>query len=217
MKKALLIYGGWEGHEPEKCIKVVKKELTEANIECILSNTLDAYLDIDLMNSIDLIVQCWTMGQITKEQLDALMNTVKNGTGLAGWHGGLCDAFRNEPDYQLMVGGQWVAHPGGETVRYTVNITNRQDTITDGLEDFTIQSEQYYMHVDPAVEVLATTTFKGDQENVDWIAGVEMPVVWKKQYFNGRVFYCSLGHNAKDFALYQVPEIIKRGCLWAAK
>ena len=56
-----------------------------------------------------------------------------------------------------------------------------------GITDFDYPSEQYYMHVDPANEVLATTTFSG--EHAPWIEGVVMPVVWKRRYGEGRVFY----------------------------
>jgi type 1 glutamine amidotransferase len=162
---------------------------------------------------LDLIVQVFTMSQITREQEAGLLNAVRSGVGLAGWHGGLGDSFRNNTEYQFMVGGQWVAHPGG-VIDYEVNITDHDDPITRGLGDFKMHSEQYYMHVDPINEVLATTTFSG--EHAPWIEGVVMPVVWKKTYGKGRVFYTSLGHVAKDFDVPQAREIVQRGMLWAA-
>ena len=70
------------------------------------------------------------------------------------------------------------------------------------------------MHVDPNVKVLATTTFSG--EHAEWIDGATMPVVWKKTYGKGRVFYTSLGHVAKDFDVPEALEILKRGIRWAA-
>lgn len=112
-----------------------------------------------------------------------------------------------------MVGGQWVAHPGG-VIDYEVNITAVDDPITAGLKDFKMLSEQYYMHVDPNVEVLATTTFS--DEYAPWIKGTVMPVVWKKMYGQGRVFYSSLGHVAKDFEVPEVLKIMQRGLLWAS-
>jgi uncharacterized protein len=78
-----------------------------------------------------------------------------------------------------------------------------------------MHSEQYYMHVDPSNEVLATTTFKGDI--FSWIEGVVMPVVWKRKWGRGNVFYCSLGHVAKDFDVPEVREIVRRGLLWATR
>ena len=137
------------------------------------------------------------------------------GVGLAGWHGGMCDSFRNDTEYQFMTGGQWVAHPGG-CVPYTVNVMNRKYPITRGLKDFKMNSEQYYMHTDPGNEVLATTTFNG-RHGTPWIRGTVMPVVWKRMWGKGRVFYTSLCHVAKDFAVPEALEIVKRGILWAAR
>ena len=136
-------------------------------------------------------------------------------SGIAGWHGGLVDAFRSVTEYQYMIGGQWVAHPGNETVEYEVNIIDHDDPITRGLSDFKIRSEQYYMHVDPVNEVLATTTFTGEHDPL--IEGVVMPVVWKKMYRKGRVFFSSVGHSPKDFDIPQSMEIMKRGMLWASR
>lgn len=213
-KSILFVYGGWEGHEPEQCKDLFVPWLKEQGYNVTVSSSLDSYLDSELMNSIDLIIQTITMSSITEEQAEALLEAVAmNGVGIAGWHGGLGDSFRENTDFQFMVGGQWVAHPGG-MIDYTVNITDKEDPITKGLEDFRMRSEQYYMHVDPGNEVLATTTFTG--EHVSWIDGVTMPVVWKKQFGKGKVFYSSLGHNAADFV--DNPDamtIMQRGILWA--
>jgi type 1 glutamine amidotransferase len=187
--------------------------LEEQGFEVKVSNTLDAYLDEEKMKSLDLIVQVYTMAQITRDQEAGLLQAVKSGVGLAGWHGGLADSFRSNTEYQFMVGGQWVAHPGG-VIDYEVQITDHEDPITRGLSDFKMHSEQYYLHVDPIVQVLATTTFSA--RHAPWIEGVIMPVVWKKMYGKGRVFYTSLGHVAKDFDVPQAREIVQRGMLWAA-
>jgi type 1 glutamine amidotransferase len=163
-----------------------------------------------------LIVPVWTMGQISGEQSKALREAVRGGAGLAGWHGGMCDSFRQNTEYQFMTGGQWVAHPGG-VIGYTVSVTNRKDPITRGLKDFRMRSEQYYMHVDPGSEVLAYTTFTGRHGGAYWIRGTVMPVIWKRRYDKGRVFYTSLGHVAADFQVPEVLEIVKRGIMWAAR
>ncbi|MGH8759949.1 MAG: ThuA domain-containing protein, partial [Burkholderiales bacterium] len=139
---------------------------------------------------------------------------VRCGVGLAGFHGGMCDAFREAVDYQFMCGGQWVAHPGN-IIDYRVNILRRDDPVMQGIEDFDYRSEQYYMHVDPSNQVLATTTFSG--EHADWIDGVVMPVVWKRRYGEGRVFYSSLGHVAAEFEVPQMRAILRRGMVWAAR
>jgi type 1 glutamine amidotransferase len=213
-KKALIVWGGWEGHEPHQCVDIYAPYLRENGYDIEISDSLDAYLDEDRMLALDLIVPVWTMGTITTEQEKGLLAAVESGVGIAGWHGGMADSFRNNTEYQFMVGGQWVAHPGG-VIEYIVNITNHEDPITAGLSDFKMNSEQYYMHVDPANEVLATTTFNG--ERLPWIDGTVMPVVWKRMWGTGRVFYTSLGHVAKDFNVPEARTIVQRGMLWASK
>jgi len=214
MKKALIVWGGWEGHEPKKCADIFAPALRERGFEVEVSDTLDSYLDTEKMLALDLVVPIWTMGTITREQEKGLLDAIGSGVGLGGWHGGMADAFRNNTTYQWMVGGQWVAHPGN-IIDYTVNITNHDDPITAGLNDFQMHSEQYYMHVDPANQVLATTTFNG--EHAPWVAGTVMPVVWKRMWQQGRVFYSSLGHVASDFNVAEAKEIQIRGMLWASR
>jgi hypothetical protein len=213
-KKALMVWGGWDGHEPKQCVDIFAPFLREQGYEVEISTNLDAYLDNAKIQTLSLIVPVWTMGTITREQEAGLLEAVKNGIGIAGWHGGMGDSFRNNTEYQFMVGGQWVAHPGG-VIDYDVKITNHTDMITTGLKDFHMQSEQYYMHVDPANEVLATTTFGG--EHAPWIKGTVMPVVWKRLWGAGRVFYTSLGHVAKDFNVPEARTIVQRGLLWASR
>lgn len=213
MKKAMLVWGGWDGHEPDQCARVAADMLRSEGFDVQIADTLDVYKDEAAMAACALIVPCWTMGTIEPEQEKALLDAVTNGKGIAGWHGGMCDAFRNNPAYQWMTGGQWVAHPGG-IIKYEVNITRPGDPIVAGLSDFNMESEQYYMHVDPSNEVLATTTFSG--EHASWIEGCVMPVVWKRRFGAGRVFYSSLGHTAKDFEVPEAREILRRGMLWAS-
>jgi len=211
-KKVLFVWGGWMGHEPDKCRDILVPWMISEGAEVTVSDTLEVYVKTDLKKDVDLIVQVWTMGGIESKQEQALLEAVKSGVGLAGWHGGLGDAFRNNTEYQFMVGGQWVAHPGG-VIDYRVNIVDHEDPVTKGLSDFDIHSEQYYMHVDPNVKVLATTTF--NDKNAYWIDGTVVPVAWKKVYGIGRVFYSSLGHVADDFKVPEVLEIQKRGIHWA--
>jgi type 1 glutamine amidotransferase len=213
-KKALIVWGGWDGHEPKQCVEIFAPYLKEQGFDVRISDSLDVYLEADYMNSLSLIVPIWTMGTITREQESGLLNTIARGVGVAGWHGGMGDAFRNNTEYQFMVGGQWVAHPGG-VIDYDVNIVDHQDPVTAGLKDFHMHSEQYYLHVDPSNKVLATTTFKGD--HAPWIDGTVMPVAWKRHWGAGRVFYCSLGHVAKDFDVPEALTIVQRGMLWATK
>ncbi len=213
-KSVLLVYGGWKGHNPEAIKDLFLPWLKDQGFNVTVSNSLNVYADKEKIKTYDLIFQTWTMGKLTKEEEQGLTEAVKNGTGLAGCHGGLGDSFRENTNYLFMVGGQFVAHPGGK-IKYKVNITNHKDPITKGVFDFYITSEQYYMLVDPALEVLATTTFSG--EHAPWIKGVKMPVVWKKKFGKGKVFYSSIGHSISDFNIPEVMEIMKRGILWAIR
>ena len=212
-KNILVVWGGWDGHQPDVFAKKISKWAKQMGAHVIVSDSLGVYSNKDLMDKQDLIIQYWTMGEISKEQSEGLIEAVKNGTGLVGCHGGLGDSFRNNTDYQYMVGGQWVTHPGGK-INYSVQISNTGDPVTEGLQDFEIQNtEQYYMHVDPNVRVLATTTFNADHDA--WIEGNSMPVVWKKHHDKGPVFYNSIGHNPEDFDHPAVWTMLTRGIDWA--
>jgi type 1 glutamine amidotransferase len=213
-KKVLFVYGGWPGHEPEPCRDLFVPWMKSLGWDVTVSDNQDVYADKELMGSLDLVVQVWTMGTIGKENLAGLLGAVRGGVGIAGWHGGLGDAYRQETEFQFMVGGQWVAHPGN-VIDYTVEITDKNDPITAGLSDFKMHSEQYYMHVDPNNTVLATTTFSG--EHAPWIDRATIPIAWKKAYGKGRVFYTSLGHVAKDFEVPEALTIMQRGILWASE
>lgn len=207
--KALIVYGGWAGHEPAQVAEIFRKVLVEEGFSVEMSETLDSLLNTDKLKELDLIVPEWTMGKISKEQLGSLCKAIGEfGVGLAGVHGGMGDSFRESCDYQFMVGGQWVAHPGG-IIDYRVHIVDHADCVTAGLNHFNMKSEQYYMHVDPSNHVLATTTFECN--------GCTMPVAWKRMFGKGRIFYSSLGHVAKDFDVPEALTIIRRGMVWAAK
>ena len=217
MKKALIVWGGWHGHEPEQCAHIVRDMLLKNDFEVRLETQTAAFADPALA-LLDLIVPIFTMSKIEKEECANLTAAVRSGVGLAGFHGGMCDAFRDSVEYQFMTGGQWVAHPGGVIdyrVNFGVNIGKQRDAIVAGLADFDYRSEQYYMHVDPSNEVLATTTFNG--EHADWIEGVVMPVVWKRRHGKGRVFYSSLGHVSAEFQVPEMNTLFERGMLWAAR
>lgn len=213
-KKALIFYGGWEGHEPEKTSLRFATILDTHGYDVDRVPTLDVLADAERMAGYDLIVPMYTQSKIEPDQEKGLLDAVRAGAGLGGWHGGMADAFRNNTEYQFACGGQWVAHPGN-IIDYAVNITNANDPITAGLSDFNMHSEQYFMHVDPSNDVLATTTFSG--EHAPWIAGTVMPVAWKRMYGEGKVFYCSLGHVDADFEVPEAQVIVERGLLWATR
>ena len=213
-RKALIVWGGWSGHEPEQGAGIVGRMLREEGFEVQTETSTAAFAD-PALGALSLIVPIYTMSAIARDELASLERAVRGGVGLAGYHGGMGDAFRNEPDYQFMVGGQWVAHPGN-IIDYRVDIARPDDPVMAGLPaSFAWRSEQYYMHVDPANDVLATTTFSG--EHADWIDGVVMPVVWKRRHGRGKVFYSALGHVASEFAVAEMSVILRRGMVWAAR
>jgi len=215
-RKALIVWGGWDGHQPREVAALFKGILASEDFNVEVSDTLDAFKDAD-KKSLSLIVPVWTMAKISNDQLTPVLNAVKSGVGIAGCHGGMCDSFREATEWQFMTGGQWVAHPGNDGTKHTVHITKTKSPITEGIKDFEVSSEQYYMHVDPAVKVLATTRFPvADGPHVP-NGPVDMPVVWTKLYGQGRVFYNSLGHQANILEMPPVKEIMRRGFLWAAK
>lgn len=182
MSKALIVWGGWDGHEPEQVAAIFERILKEEQFEVEVSDTLEAYADAEKLLGLDLIVPLWTMGQIEQELVNNVSAAVQSGVGLAGLHGGMCDAFRNNVDWQFMTGGQWVAHPGNDGVEYTVNMKRGSSPLLDHIEDFQVKSEQYYLHVDPAVEVLATTRFPIVNGPHAANGPVDMPVVWTKRW-----------------------------------
>jgi type 1 glutamine amidotransferase len=213
MREALIVWGGWSGHEPEQCAAVIKGILEEDGFKVRVENSTEAFADPSV-HDLSLVVPIVTMSKIEKEEAKNLASAIESGVGIAGYHGGAGDSFRECVEYQFIIGGQWVAHPGN-IIDYRVNITRPDDPVMQGIKDFPYTSEQYYMHVDPSNEVLATTTFTGD--HAWWIDGVVMPVVWKRKYGKGRVFYSSLGHQAKEFDNPEMRTIFRRGANWAAR
>lgn len=218
-KKALIVWGGWDGHEPDKVVDLFDEILKGEGFETTVSNTLDAFVTNDL-KEFDLLVPIWTMGEITSEQRQCVVNAVSDeGVGLAGCHGGMCDAFRNDTEWQFMTGGQWVAHPGNDGVHYRVDIVpEKVHPITEGIPSFDVVSEQYYLHVDPGIDVLATTDFPTPGVEGPHTANVcKMPQVWTKMYGRGRVFYNALGHQRSVLEAAEPRELMRRGFLWAAR
>lgn len=218
-RKVLIVWGGWDGHTPEKSANLFVPWLREQGFDVEVSTTLDSYKDEKKMNNLSLIVQCWTMGEIDKEQKEGLSKAVSNGVGMVGWHGGIIDSFRKETEYQFMTGGQWVAHPGGCIPSYDIKIVDRKHELTRGIKDFTIKdSEQYYIHYDPAVHVLCTTTFSGKHGKPEqYVAGTVMPYAYTRSWGKGRVFVACWGHTFKDFEVPEAFEIVKRSMLWAVR
>jgi len=216
-RRALVVWGGWDGHQPREVAEIFERVLRDEQFDVRLADTLDAFTDAASLSTLSLIVPVWTMGSITAEQLHPVCAAVRSGVGMAGCHGGMCDAFREATEWQFMTGGQWVAHPGNDGTRHTVHVGPTRSEITAGIADFEVVSEQYYMHGDPAVRVLATTRFPVADGPHAPNGDVEMPVIWTKRYGAGRVFYNSLGHQADIVASEPNLTLMRRGFLWAAR
>lgn len=219
-KSALIVWGGWDGHEPEQVSNFFGEILRAEGFDVTISNTLDSFADRDLVFAQSLLIPVYTMSEITSEQFEPVREAVaEHGIGMAGCHGGMCDAFRTNTEWQFMTGSQWVSHPGNDGVKYMININaSNPHEITAGLSDFEVVSEQYYLHVDPGVNVLATCDFPTPGiEGPHTANPCKMPQIYTKMYGKGRVFYNALGHHA-DVLEAEIPrEIMRRGFLWAAK
>lgn len=216
MKKALIFQGGWQGHTPKETADVFKDILEKEGFEVTISDTLDCLNDYEAIKDYDLFISQWTMGTITNQQCDNICRAVAEGAGIAGCHGGMCDSFRENVQWQFMTGAQWVAHPGSDQVTYEVNM-KRGNYFTEGLDDFKVKSEQYYIHVDPAAMVYATTTFPIYGGPYETNGKVDVPVVMTKTWGKGKVFYNTLGHTYEIFNIPQAKELMRRGFLWATR
>lgn len=214
-RRALVVRGGWDGHAPEEAAELFVPFLREHDFDVVVEGSLEAYADAELMAATDLVVQCWTMGDILADELRGLRTAVAAGTGFAGWHGGIIDSFRIATDYLQLVGGQFAAHPGGALVEHTINITG-DHPIVAGVHDFTLRSEQYWLLTDPLNDVLATTTIAPGPDD-PWHAPVTSPAVWTRRWGAGRVFVCAPGHLLADLEVPAVRTIIERGLLWASR
>ena len=215
-RKALIFWGGWLGHQPEEVGQLFKGILEADGMDVTVTDSLDPLEDAEYLKTLDLLVPVWTMSKLGKEASENIAEAVARGTGVAGVHGGMCDAFRENVLWQFITGANWVSHPGGDGVNYRVRMTNTTSSLTEGIPDFDVSSEQYYLHVDPAVEVLAVTEFP----TVKWYHSangrVDMPIAYTKRWGLGRIYYNALGHQANVIDHGPALEMIKRGLIWAS-
>ncbi|MCQ2385521.1 MAG: ThuA domain-containing protein [Clostridia bacterium] len=217
MKKALLFWGGWDGHEPELVARRFERLLCKNGFETEICEGVSCLADREKLMTLDLLVPVVTGSELPRASEENVSWAVGHGVGMAGCHGGMCDSFRNSTEWQFITGGQWVSHPGGDGVHYTVNVRRGSSPLVLGLEDFEVCSEQYYLHVDPSVEVLATTRFPLVNFYHAANKPIDMPVVWTKYWGTGRIFYCSLGHHDDVFDRSPTAEtLMERGMLWAS-
>lgn len=216
MTKALITWGGWDGHQPDKVAALFADWLGEAGFSVTVTDTLTCFDDPGALSDLGLIVPVWTMSKIEKEQALNVCAAVASGVGIAGCHGGMCDAFRENVDWQFMTGAQWVAHPGNDGVDYTVRMVS-DDPLVAGVGDFRVETEQYYLHVDPVVKVHAVCDFPVVEGHHSANGPVAMPVIFTKRWGAGRVYYNALGHQASVIADGPAAELMRRGLIWAAR
>jgi type 1 glutamine amidotransferase len=229
MKRALIVRGGWEGHSPKEATDLFIPFLREAGFDVRIEDSTKIYVDSEYMSTTDLIVQSITMGEITADEFSGLHDAITNGTGFAGWHGGITFSFPNTAAYVQMIGGLFVGHPGkspekcvgDETdyfVPHTYNFSDlgREHEITGGISDFDLVTEQYWVVADPYIQVLATTTQKvrpGDP----WTEEITSPAIWTRKWGNGKIFVITCGHNLEILLDENVHLILQRGFLWASR
>ncbi|GLJ61466.1 hypothetical protein GCM10017576_15950 [Microbacterium barkeri] len=229
MTRALVVRGGWDGHKPVESTDLFLPFLEERGYDVRVEETTAVYADADAMAQTDLILQSVTMSTIEPEELKGLIAAVRAGTGLAGWHGGIADSFRNSSDYLQLVGGQFATHPSkepGELVGdasdnylpYTVEITElgRTHPITAGIDDFALETEQYWVLHDDLNDVLATTTHPVRPWH-PWHRPITSPAVWTRQWGEGRIFVATPGHSPDVLQDENVRTIIERGLVWATR
>jgi type 1 glutamine amidotransferase len=216
-RQALIVRGGWEGHRPVEATERFIPFLKERGFAVEVYDSPEIYADADKLATTDLVLQCYTQGVATDDQVLGLSTAVANGTGLAGWHGGVCDSFRGSPDYLHLTGGQWVAHPGGFVEYEVVVVPDKADhEIVTGLERWELNTEQYWVLTDDLNEVLATTTF-GVTDDTTWRQELTCPAVWTRQWGRGRIFVSTIGHKLDDLDHPDVRTLTERGLLWASR
>ncbi len=218
MKRVLYLYGGWPGHRPYEVAEWARPLFSDLGFD--VEETQDLGRLEDDLTVYDLIVIGWTQSATTEDLSERaeqrLHEAVTTGTGLAGWHG-MAASFRSSLQFSLIAGASFLDHPGGEgvPVPYEINIVDREHPVSAGVESFEIASEQYYMHLDPDVHVLANSTFSG--EHWPWIAGAVMPAAYVRAWGDGRVFYSSPGHNPEELRIPGAELLVRKGLAWAAR
>ena len=228
-KRALVVRGGWEGHQPVAATELFLPHLLEHGYEVRVEESPQVYADAAYLSGVDLIVQCVSMSEIAPDEVHGLRRAVAGGTGMAGWHGGIADSFRNSADYLHLIGAQFACHPGKDPdervgdatdnfLRYAVNMlpAAAEHPVTRGIGDFELVTEQYWVLADGYLDVLATTTLAA-REFDPWHVPVTAPAVWTRRWGQGRIFVATPGHDLDVLAHPAVNTILKRGMLWASR
>ncbi|XOV81012.1 MAG: ThuA domain-containing protein [Aestuariibacter sp.] len=203
----LLLYGGWEGHLPRKMAEIFRQRFS-GQYDIKLHSSLDYLLSPEIYE-FDAIIPLWTQGELSPAQESAFSAAISYGLGLIAWHGS-ADAFRCNQQFKMMLGGTFISHPGDKVHYPVVPVTNPQISIVD-MPVFELESEQYYMHVDPSVNWVAETVFTSS--NRPWHK-VRMPVSWTKMWGQGRVFYTAIGHDVESFEHDAALKLLGKGIEW---
>ncbi|WP_399881638.1 ThuA domain-containing protein [Streptomyces sp. BBFR51] len=217
-RRALVVRGGWEGHDPVGCTEVFTPGLRRAGFEVSVSEDPAVYDDAERLAATDLVVHSWSGGGLSPRQEANLVAAVEAGTGFAGWHGGVIGTNVGNARYLRMVGGRFLWHPDGFQ-EFTVRVAagpDRDGEITEGVSDYDVVTEHYWVLSDSLNTVLATSVLApGDGD--PWDVPVEFPVVWTRRWGAGRVFVCTLGHRVADLQVPQTATLVARGLAWAAR
>jgi hypothetical protein len=224
-RRALVVRGGWPGHEPVACTDSFIPLLTERGFAVEISDTLAVYADRALLAATDLIVQCWSLDEISDAQARGLAAAVRAGTGFAGWHGGIVASFHSPP-YQLLTGGVFAYHPAGFVPHEFAVVPERADhPVVTGITTVRLHTEKYWVLTDPLCDVLATVTFPVDHPGDDpdggtatpWRRDITVPAVWVRRWGAGRVFVSTVGHRLADLDVPEIRTLTGRGLVWAAR
>jgi uncharacterized protein len=229
VKRAVVVRGGWEGHQPVEATELFLPFLRDNGFDVQIEDSPAIYADAQTMAGADLIVQCMTMSTIERDQVAGLRAAVEAGTGFTGWHGGIADSYRSSSDYLQLIGGQFATHPskepgslsGGSSdnfLEYTVEFTElgRRHPITAGLDDFDLVTEQYWVLHDDLIDVLATTTHPAPAWH-PWHRPIVSPVIWTRSWGEGRIVVTTPGHTVDVLEHPTVRTVIERGMLWATR
>lgn len=217
-RDSIVVRGGWDGHEPIRATDGFVPFLRTRGFSVEIHDSLDVYADAGRMSTVDLIVQCWSQGVISPAQFEGLEAAVRAGTGLAGWHGGIVDAFRETAGYLQLTGGQFTSHPGG-MVEYVVEVVpgRRDHPIVARFDRVSLRTEQYWVLTDSGLSDVVATTTIGRRSDDPWQKPITVPAVWGRQWGKGRVFVCTVGHDLADLAVPEIRSIIERGMVWASR
>lgn len=198
-----LQYAGGEIHDWQGCGEAIYEAIWQMpQLQITRSKDDLSCLEQERIAPFDLAVFYHTVTELTDAQKNGLLGWVNAGGGFVGVHSA-ADSFRDCPEYRAMVGGHFVTHPHYR--QYMVSVVDSTHPITEGLEEFWVEDEQYVTDYDPRNNVLATALYKGRAT----------PVVWTKSWGRGKVCWIALGHDAKACRQEVFVTLLQRACLWA--